>query len=77
MWTFVAIVAAVATVVALGVLMLPRSKRTENEPGGEVRWGEEGGDADDFPAPGEPAPRRADGSPMPGSRDDRHRHGRA
>ena len=33
------------------------------------------GDASDFPRPGEPSPHRADGRPVPGSRDDRHEHG--
>jgi hypothetical protein len=75
MWTFIAILAVVLTVMAIGVLVLPRPKRSENEPGADVRWGEEAGDADDFPDPGEPSPHRPDGRPIPGSRDDRHRHG--
>jgi hypothetical protein len=32
-------------------------------------------DAADFPDLGEPAPRRRDGSPVPGSQEDRQRHG--
>ena len=33
-------------------------------------------DADEFPDLGEPSPRRSDGRPMPGSREDRQRHGK-
>ena len=77
MWVFVTVLAVLLSLAAIWLLFLPRAKQTENEPGADVRWGEEAGDADDFPAPGEPSPHRPDGRPVPGSRDDRHRHGRA
>ncbi len=75
MWTFIAVLAVVLAVMGLGVLVLPRSQRTEHKPGADMRWGGQAGTAHDFPSPGEPSPHRPGGHPIPGSRDDRHRHG--
>jgi hypothetical protein len=76
MFTVITVLAvlAVLLVLVLGVvrLMTRRSSDRAVEPAhqGVVRPSTAA-----MPAPGEPAPRRPDGSPVPGSRDDRHRHG--
>ena len=62
----------IAVVVGMYISAQPRRKpKSESQP--EV---EGGARADEFPEPGAPSPHRADGSPVPGSRDDRHDHGK-
>jgi hypothetical protein len=46
----------------------PKSKNQPEVPGGAR--------PEEFPGPGGPSPHRADGSPVPGSREDRHDHGK-
>lgn len=71
MWTAIVIIAVVAVVVIVAVRLALVGRRPVHEPQPEVA---DPSDADEFPAPGEPSPHRPDGSPVPGSRDDRRRH---
>jgi hypothetical protein len=61
-----------AVVVGMYLSAQPRRKsKAETQP--EVRGGAR---PEEFPEPGAPSPHRADGSPVPGSREDRHEHGK-
>lgn len=66
MWTVLVIVLVVGAAVVLAVRAALVGRRPVHEPQPEVM---EPGDSRDFPAPGEPTPRRSDGMPPPGSRD--------
>lgn len=58
-------IVAVVVVIAIRVALVGRRRRPADQP--EVMDPEHS----DFPRPGEPSPRRPDGSPVPGSREDR------
>ncbi|MBA3606408.1 MAG: hypothetical protein H0W46_10660 [Acidimicrobiia bacterium] len=76
MWIALALVSIVLTAVVLAIWMVPRVRRASGEPRHDVDV-LDAGDAADFPAPGEsPARRRKDGRPIPGSQEDRRRHGK-
>ena len=68
------LVAVVAILVVLGMYMSAQSRRrpkadTQPEVPGGAR-------PDEFPRPGEGSAHRSDGTPVPGSAEDRHRHGK-
>lgn len=68
------LVALIGIAVVVGMYVSAQSRRqpkadTQPEVPGGAR-------PDEFPRPGEPSPHRADGSPVPGSREDRHDHGK-
>jgi hypothetical protein len=71
MWIVVTLVLVLCAAVALAVwLLAPRGV------GERTDVGVTHADADDFPDLGEPSARRPDGTPVPGSQEDRRRHGR-
>ena len=68
------IVALIGIAVVVGMYISAQSRqkpKSESQP--EVPGGAR---PEEFPEPGEPSPHRADGSPVPGSREDRHDHGK-
>ena len=68
------VLAIIGILVVLGMYMASQNRRqpkSETQP--EVRGGAQ---ADEFPEPGQASPHRPDGSPVPGSRDQRHEHGK-
>lgn len=68
------IVALIGIVVVIGMYVSAQSRqRSKADTQPEVPGGAQ---ADEFPEPGEPSPHRADGRPVPGSREDRHEHGK-
>jgi hypothetical protein len=69
-WTAIVIIAIISVILILAVRAALIGRRQVHEP---EPVAVDPAEADRFPAPGEPAPRRADGSPVPGSRDDRVR----
>lgn len=71
MWTVVLIVALVAVAVIVVVRVILIGRRPTHGPQQEVADASTA--AKEYPAPGEPSPCHADGSPVPGSRDDRQR----
>lgn len=70
MWITLIAIAAVCVVALVVVRVALVGQRPRHEAQPVVV---DPADADEFPAPGEPTPRRADGSVPPGSRDDRAR----
>lgn len=75
MLTLMLIVAVVGTIVVVGMYAAARPRR---QPKADTQPTVPGGArADEFPAPGAgSSPHRADGSPVPGSREDRQQHGK-
>lgn len=73
MWIALLVVAVVAVVLILLVRVILIGRRPTHGPQPEVT--DPAAAADEFPAPGEPSPHYPDGSPVPGSRDDRRRKG--
>jgi hypothetical protein len=71
MWTLITILSLLAAAVMITALVMG-GRRT---PRGDVDVVDPA-DAGDFPDLGEPSPRRSDGRPVPGSREDRQRHGK-
>lgn len=69
MWFAIVIVAIICVVIIVAVRAALAGQRARHEPQPEAV--DPAAAADEFPEPGEPSPRRADGSPPPGSRDDR------
>jgi len=68
------LVALIGIAVVLGLYVSAQSrKRPKADTQPEVPGGAH---PEEFPEPGAPAPHRSDGSPVPGSRDDRHDHGK-
>jgi hypothetical protein len=68
------VLAVIGILVVLGMYMASQQRRqpkadTQPEVRGTPR-------PDEFPEPGEASPHRADGSAVPGSRDQRHEHGK-
>lgn len=71
MWFAIVVIAVVCVVIIIAVRAALAGQRSRHEPQPEAV--DPTVAAEEFPAPGEPTPRRADGSPPPGSRDDRAR----
>lgn len=68
------LVAVIGILVVLGMYMASQKRdRSKAESQPHVKGAPR---ADEFPAPGEGSPHRADGSPVPGSAEDRHDHGK-
>jgi len=73
MLTLMLIVAIVGLFVVGGMYAASRPRRL---PKADTQASVPGGArADEFPEPGQSSPHRAHGSPVPGSREDRHQHG--
>jgi len=74
MLTLLAIASVIGVFVVLAMYAssqkrrLPKSETQATVPGAPR--------ADEFPSPGEASPHRADGTAVPGSRDQRHEHGK-
>ena len=68
MWTALLVIAIASMVFVFVARALLMGRRQEREPQ-PVTFDPD--DADRFPDPGEPAPLRPDGTPVPGSRTDR------
>ena len=76
MWIAVVVFAVLAVAVLAVVFMVPAVRRSRGEPRHDVDVVDPDVAAHDLPQVGEPSPHRPDGSPVPGSRDDRERHGK-
>ena len=77
MWIVLTVLGVIAVLVA--VVGLTRSAAEPQTAAPETERNAaapDPGDAAMFPRPGEASPHTATGEPVPGSRDDRHRHGR-
>ncbi len=71
MWIMILIAALVAVAVIVVVRVVLIGRRATHGPQPEVV--DPTAAVDEFPAPGEPSPHYPDGTPVPGSRDDRRR----
>ena len=74
MLTLMLIVAIVGVFVVVGMYAASRPRR---QPKADTQPAVPGGArADEFPEPGQSSPHRPDGTPVPGSREDRNQHGK-
>jgi hypothetical protein len=72
MWIAVTVIAIVCVALIIVVRLALVGRRPVHEPQPEVV--DPADAADEFPQPGEPSPRRTDGSAVPGSRAHRDQH---
>lgn len=68
MWTFIIIASLIAVLAIIAVRLALVRRTPTHEPQREVI---DPSAAEQFPEPGQESPHRPDGSPIPGSRDDR------